>query len=466
MAVHSKSYQKGYSAGFVIGELIGKTIKFFFSLLWDGIVKASLKCKVMLIAYVLLTLFAVVSYLINQTCTFPVVLILLTSSIAGIFIKVEEFPQKQRIRNIYKMFEEINLKASDNSYPEILYENVISDYASLLAFESMIPIPIWESKQELMEMHLNTKIINIKQDKDNNRITYVVTQTKPLPTQIEWHSGYMSQYDDKLMIGVGYAGPVELDLNKCAHSLICGETGSGKSNILKCLIFQAIQKNYDVVLIDFKRGVSFSDFSDLITVFYDHFSAKNVLEGLVNETETRLDFFRKTRVDNLIDYNKVSTNKLQRKIVFIDELAELLKVNDKELSKSLYASIETLARLARAVGIHMILGIQRPDSTVITGQIKSNVSYRICGRFVDPEPSRIVLNGHDDACKLPDIKGRVIVSDDGRQEIQCFYYRNKLQYNHSVSQEMQVQKEESNNEDLQEKDLETVDNLNFDFSDI
>lgn len=464
MAVHSKSYQKGYSAGFVIGELIGKIIKFFFSLLWDGIVKASLKCKVMLIAYVLLTLFAVASYLINQACTFPVMLILLTSSVAGIFIKIEEYPAKQRIKNIYKMFEEINLKASDDSYPELLYENVISDYASLLAFESMIPISLWESKQELMEMHLNTKIINIKEDKDNNRITYVVTQTKPLPNMLEFHTGYMCE-GDILQIGMGYAGPVGLDLNKCAHSLICGETGSGKSNLLKCLIFQAIQKNYDTILIDFKRGVSFSDFNDLITVFYDHFSAKNVLERLVKETETRLDFFRKTRVDNLIDYNKVSTNKLQRKIVFIDELAELLKVNDKELSKSLYASIETLARLSRSAGIHLILGIQRPDSTIISGQIKNNVSFRICGRFVDPEPSRIVL-GHDDACKLPDIKGRVIVSDDGRQEVQSFYYRNKLQYNYSVSEEMQVQNVEPNNEDLQEKDLETVDNLNFDFSDI
>lgn len=464
MAVHSKSYQKGYSAGFVIGELIGKTIKFFFSLLWDGIVKASLKCKVMLIAYVLLTLFAVASYLINQTCTFPVMLILITSGIAGIFIKIEEYPAKQRIKNIYKMFEEINLKASDNSYPEFLYENKISDYGSLLAFESMIPNSVWESKQELMEMHLNTKIINIKQDKNNNRITYVVTETKPLPTKIEWYTEYMNQYDDELEIGMGYAGLVGLDLNRYAHALVCGETGSGKSNILKCLIFQAIQKNYDVVLIDFKRGVSFSDFNDLITVFYDHFSAKNVLEGLVKETEIRLDLFRNTRVDNLIDYNKVSTNKLQRKIVFIDELTELLKVNDKELSKSLYASIETLARLSRSAGIHLILGIQRPDSTIINGQIKNNVSFRICGRFVDPEPSRIVL-GHDDACKLPDIKGRVIVSDDGRQEVQSFYYRNKLQYNHSVSQEMQIQSAELK-EEVQEKDLEIVDKLNFDFSDM
>lgn len=464
MAVHSKEYKKGYSAGFVIGELIGKTIRFLFSLLWDGIVKASLKCKAMLIAYILLTFFAVASYLINQTCAFPVSLILITATVAGIFIKIEEFPQKQRLKAIYKMFEEINLKTSDDSYPGFLYENKISDYASLLAFESMIPCSVWESKQELMEIHLNVKIINIKQDKDNNRITYVVTQTKPLPNKIEWHSGYMSQYDDKLQIGMGYAGLAGLDLNRHAHALIAGETGSGKSNILKCLIFQAIQKNYDVVLIDFKRGVSFSDFSDLITVFYDHYSAKNILETLVKETETRLDLFRNARVDNLIDYNKVSTNKLQRKIVFIDELAELLKVNDKELSKNLYASIETLARLARAVGIHMILGIQRPDSTVLTGQIKSNISFRVSGRFADPEPSRIVL-GHDDACGLPNVKGRVIVSDDGRQEIQCFYYRNKLQYNHSESKEMQIQSAELK-EEVQEKDLEIVDNLNFDFSDI
>lgn len=112
---------------------------------------------------------------------------------------------------------------------------------------------------------------------------------------------------------------------------------------------------------------------------------------------------------------------LPRKLIFIDELAELLKTRDKELSHVLNDSLETLTRLSRSAGVHLIMGIQRPDSTVISGQIKNNVSYRVCGRFVDKEPSRIML-GSDIASTLPNVKGRFIVKDNDFYEVQCFYF--------------------------------------------
>ncbi len=71
------------------------------------------------------------------------------------------------------------------------------------------------------------------------------------------------------------------------------------------------------------------------------------------------------------------------------------------------------------------MGIQRPDSTIVTGQIKSNVAYRVCGHFADKEPSRIML-GNDKASTIPNIKGRFIVKDNHFFEVQCFYYDNAL----------------------------------------
>jgi hypothetical protein len=52
---------------------------------------------------------------------------------------------------------------------------------------------------------------------------------------------------------------------------------------------------------------------------------------------------------------------------------------------------------------------------------RTNVSYRVCGRFVDREPSRIMLSS-DIASELPNIKGRFIVKDDGFSEVQSFYF--------------------------------------------
>ena len=113
--------------------------------------------------------------------------------------------------------------------------------------------------------------------------------------------------------------------------------------------------------------------------------AAAVGELLGAETTSRLDKFRSRRVDNIADYNRVAGDYLHRKIIFIDELAELLKTRDKETANTLNDSIETLTRLSRAVGIHLIMGIQRPDSTIIhpaPGFGKNKLSRTVlCFRF-------------------------------------------------------------------------------------
>jgi len=341
-----------------------------------------------------------------------------------------------------------------------------------------VPPNKWHSKKETMEMYFNTKIIDIKQDTYDNRIIQLILEKEPLSNHINWNDRYMDEAQNKLSIGVGYFGIVSMDLEKHPHSFVAGETGSGKSNILKCMIYQSLIKNYDVILIDFKRGVSFSNFEGAITVYYEYDTAMKILKEMVEETKRRLDLFRENKVDNINAYNKVTIDYLHRKIIFIDELAELLKIRDKEISRILYDCIETLARLSRAVGIHLIMGIQRPDSTIINGQIKNNVSFRICGRFVDKEPSRIVL-GNDMASNLTNIKGRFIVKDDNLQEIQSFYYsdsspyrankatRNVLEDKNNKESEMAPT---SQNEPLEEPETEEDTNvskkLDFDFSDI
>ena len=53
--------------------------------------------------------------------------------------------------------------------------------------------------------------------------------------------------------------------------------------------------------------------------------------------------------------------------------------------------ISTIARQGRAFGIHLFLATQRPDSEVISGQIKNNITYKVCGR-ADEVLSMIVLD--------------------------------------------------------------------------
>ncbi len=225
-------------------------------------------------------------------------------------------------------------------------------------------------------------------------------------------------------------------------------------------------------MIDFKRGVSFAYFGNAIQVYYEYGATVRLLKDIVAEAERRLDLFRESRVDNINTYNQKSgyTKELKRMAIFIDELAELLKTRDKETSKSLYDSLETLTRISRATGIHLIIGVQRPDSTIITGQIKSNIPYRICGHFVDKEPSRIVM-GNDIANTLPNIKGRFIIRDSNFHEVQAFYISDDFlhatykRYSNTtdipVTPETAPESVESTTDDKM-----TVEGIQFDFSDI
>lgn len=446
-----------YKIGYIVGGAIGKLIRGFFKLMWSGIVTASGKCKPLLFTYIGLTIATFVSALAFQTYGFMVMVILVVACGSAFWVYTDEKPYKDRVKYFNQVFNEINLKSRDDSLPVFLYEKNISDYAILFVFRTLIPISDWHMKREQMEMYFNTKIIEIKQDTEDNREIHVIVQKENLPDYIEYN-GYVDKQNDVLNIGIGLTGLVGMDLQHSPHAFIAGETGSGKSNLLKCMLYQAFKKGYEIVLIDFKRGVSFAHFGDMVTLIYEYEDARNVLEEMVEETKRRLDSFREMKVDNINDYNRYAVDPFQRKIIFIDELAELLKTRDKELSNSLYDSLETLTRLSRAVGIHLIMGIQRPDSTVVNGQIKNNVPFRVCGRFVDREPSRIML-GCDHASSLPNIKGRFIVKGNDMQEVQCFYYDDNCTILEEImlSKETEERKEEANTEfDVQEREESTA----------
>ena len=83
--------------------------------------------------------------------------------------------------------------------------------------------------------------------------------------------------------------------------------------------------------------------------------------------------------------------------------------------KKLLAQIEnrlsTIARQGRAFGIHLILATQRPDATVIPGQIKNNMDFRVCGR-ADNVLSQIILDNTSAAEQIPkNARGRFITGD-------------------------------------------------------
>jgi S-DNA-T family DNA segregation ATPase FtsK/SpoIIIE len=149
---------------------------------------------------------------------------------------------------------------------------------------------------------------------------------------------------------------------------------------------------------------------------YDEESLKLELKALVSELERRKAVFRANECSNIDEYNNNTGDNLRRIIFACDEVAELLDTSG--LSKEHKASIEeisgyiaTIARQGRAFGINLVLATQRPDATVLPGQIKNNIDFRACGR-ADKVLSRIILDDDSAAEKISkDAQGRFLTND-------------------------------------------------------
>lgn len=202
-------------------------------------------------------------------------------------------------------------------------------------------------------------------------------------------------------LGRGVAGePIYLDIAKMPHLLIAGTTGSGKSvcinTMLMSVLYKAKPTEVKLVLIDPKK-VEFNKYNGiphlLVPVVYDSKKAAGALHWCVTEMERRFDLIESQNVRNIEGYNKAveddpSKEKLTQIVIVIDELADLMMTASDDVE----ASICRLAQKARAAGMHLIVGTQRPSVDVITGLIKANIPSRIAFTVMSQVDSRTIID--------------------------------------------------------------------------
>jgi len=190
------------------------------------------------------------------------------------------------------------------------------------------------------------------------------------------------------------------DLSKMPHILIAGATGMGKSVCLNSLIvsmlYRASPEEVQMILIDPKK-VEFNKYNGiphlLVPVVSDSKKAAGALNWAVIEMEKRFIELEEVGARDIKGYNAAVKNDPDRKqmsyiVIVIDELADLMMTAKNEVE----TSICRLAQKARAAGMHLVIGTQRPSVDVITGLIKANVPSRIACTVASQVDSRTIID--------------------------------------------------------------------------
>jgi len=204
------------------------------------------------------------------------------------------------------------------------------------------------------------------------------------------------------------------DLTTMPHLLIAGTTGSGKSVCISAIITGILlTKRPDevkLILIDPKmvEMTAFNTIPHLMCpIVTETQTAVQILEWATVKMDERYALLAEARVKNVAEYNRLGSDEIVKRfdpsspdeeakipkklpyiVIVIDELADLMMTAPKEIE----AYIVRLAQKSRAVGIHIVLATQRPQATVVTGLIKSNMPTRIGFRVAARLDSRIVLD--------------------------------------------------------------------------
>lgn len=202
-------------------------------------------------------------------------------------------------------------------------------------------------------------------------------------------------------LGADVAGkPMYFNIAKMPHLLIAGATGMGKSvcinSIIVSLLYKARPDEVKLILIDPKK-VEFNIYKDIPHLYAPIVSepakAAGALASAVAEMERRFELIEEVGVRDIYNYNAVTKDDPDREfmpqmVIIIDELADLMMTAPDAVE----SSICRLAQKARAAGIHIIIGTQRPSVDVITGLIKANVPSRIAFTVASQVDSRTIID--------------------------------------------------------------------------
>lgn len=383
----------------------------------------------------------------------------------------ESFRRKKLSEILTKAFLSSKLKNYIGKVPNFISDYQVDEHTRKLHLTSeAIPLDTFNAQKKHLESALRIYIDEIKQDLDKGTTTIQYSHI-PMPEKFDFELDSVKT-SLSYVAGCTRSKIIRQSFKDSPHLLIGGQTGGGKSTLLRQIITSIYlkDKSSKFQLIDLKAGLEFQTFKDLerVEVIEDLASVKGALHKLDLELTNRMKIIKDENCKDIEAFLKkkskeVNSNPAQKKnkislgrrFVVIDEAAEIFlggageKLEDIQRIRK---AISRIARLGRACGMHLIIATQRPDVKALDPQVKANLTSVISFQMPNLASSMTIL-GNGKAAKLPFIPGRAILRSGNKLlDIQTPFL--SVQEAESLLQPHRVKKSEEEKVDATEQSKE------------
>lgn len=329
--------------------------------------------------------------------------------------------------DLTKYFTESGLKSPTGKLPDFISDKPQDEFVrELVITNAFMPLSRFVEAKRNLEATLKVYIDDIKEHRSNGTISITYSHHE-IPNLFELMKNKNS-LPQIFMIGKTRAKVIESTLDQTPHLLIGGQTGGGKSTFLRSFITTLYCQNpeYEFILVDMKGGLEFQLFEHRkrIDVISNHQAVKNKLTTIDELLSERFSVLKENGCKDLEKFLKLTTEqikmpssmaslktyKMSRLIIVIDEAAELFLSSSRSTISDTQDMVRKVIRIAaqgRAVGIHLVVATQKPDSNAINTQIKANLTGILSFPMSTLGASMSIL-GNGRAKELPNIAGRAI----------------------------------------------------------
>ena len=260
-------------------------------------------------------------------------------------------------------------------------------------------------------------VLSFTRRKEFPAIVSLPAHAQPMRQCFDDGASYKAYKKFEILLGLNEEGQwATWNPTKDAHLLITGRTGYGKTISLHNIIQQITQAGYRVWLCDGKwiELLGYDEWPNVELIANSVPTQIRMLKHIHEIMQERYTLLRK-REATVYDFDPIFfvCDELSEMKSNIAEFYAAHKVKNMPSKSEVDSWIGSLARLARKALIHMVVGLQRPDASLMNGETRENFGGRMSLGQMGRDASIMMWENASIGCAVPGAKGRALAMMNG-----------------------------------------------------